>query len=387
MAFAPLAGVRVVDVTTSYAGPTCTQLLAALGADVIKVEPTSGDEARFWGPPFSGDLGTLFVVANSGKRSVALDLRRGTDVVLRLVDGADVFVQSLRPGLADELGLDADALRARKPDLVHCTISSYGRAGPKRSLPGYDPLLQAAAGLISVTGEPGGPGVRVGVSLIDHATGMYAAFAVLAAVHAGGGHTLDVSLWETALSLVSYHLIGNIETGAVPTPQGTAFHAIAPYQVFAAADGGLMITAANDGLFRRLVEAIGLPELADDPRFRTNPDRVTNRSALVDALAPRLLEETRGVWQERLAAAGVPVAPVQDIGEVAVDSQTEAVGLMRRIGAYRTLGPAFSVDGERPDYGSPPPPLGVHTAEVLAEAGYSADEVAALAADGIVRLG
>ncbi|MGE5273128.1 MAG: CaiB/BaiF CoA transferase family protein [Verrucomicrobiota bacterium] len=387
MAFAPLAGVRVVDVTTSYAGPTCTQLLGALGADVIKVEPPTGDEARWWGPPFAGDLGTLFVAANSGKRSVALDLRRGTDVLLRLIDGADVFVQSLRPGLADELGLGAEALRAREPELVHCTISSYGRTGPKRSLPGYDPLLQAAAGLISVTGEPGGRGVRVGVSLIDHATGMYAAFAILAALHAGGGCTLDVSLWETALSFVSYHLIGNIETGAVPTPQGTAFHAIAPYQVFAAADGGLMVTAANDGLFRRLAEAIGLPELADDPRFRTNPDRVTNRAALVDALAPRLVAETRSVWLERLAAAGVPAAPVQDIGEVAADPQTDAVGIVRRLGSYLTLGPAFSADGERPEYRSPPPPLGAHTAEVLSEAGYSAAEIDELAAGGVIRVG
>jgi crotonobetainyl-CoA:carnitine CoA-transferase CaiB-like acyl-CoA transferase len=308
-------------------------------------------------------------------------------VLLRLVDRADVFVQSLRPGLADELGLGAEALRARKPDLVHCTISSYGRVGPKQSLPGYDPLLQAAAGLISVTGEPGGGGVRVGVSLIDHATGMYAAFAILAALHAGGGRTLDVSLWETALSFVSYHLIGNVETGAVPTPQGTAFHAIAPYQVFAAADGGLMITAANDRLFYKLVEAIGLPELADDPRFRTNPDRVTNRSALVDALAPRLLEETRRAWLERLEAAGVPAAPVQDIGEVATDPQTEAVGIVRQVGDYLTLGPAFSADGDRPEYRSPPPPLGAHTAEILAEAGYSAAEFEAMAKDGIIRLG
>jgi crotonobetainyl-CoA:carnitine CoA-transferase CaiB-like acyl-CoA transferase len=386
MAFAPLAGTRVVDVTTSYAGPTCTQLLGALGADVIKVEPPTGDEARSWGPPFAGDLGTLFVAVNSGKRSVALDLRRGTDVLLRLVDGADVFVQSLRPGLADELGLGAEALRAQKPELVHCTISSYGRVGPKRALPGYDPLLQAAAGLISVTGEPGGNGVRVGVSLIDHATGMYAAFAILAALHAGGGRTLDVSLWETALSFVSYHLIGNIETGAVPTPQGTAFHAIAPYQVFATADGGLMITAANDGLFRKLVEAIGLPELADDPRFRTNPDRVTNRPALVEALGPRLREQPRSVWLDRLAVAGVPAAPVQDIGEVAADPQTEAVEIVQRIGPYPTLGPAFSADGERPGYRAPPPPLGAHTAEVLTEAGFSGQELEAMAEDGIIRL-
>jgi crotonobetainyl-CoA:carnitine CoA-transferase CaiB-like acyl-CoA transferase len=386
MSFAPLAGVRVVDVTTSFAGPTCTQLLGALGADVVKIESPAGDEARAWGPPFAGGLGTLFVAVNSGKRSLGLDLRRGREVLLRLVDGADVVVQSLRPGLAAELGFGPDELCTRKPGLVYCTISSYGRVGPKSGLPGYDPLLQAAGGLISVTGEPGRDGVRIGVSLIDHATGMYAAFAILAALKEGGGHTLDVSLWETALSFVSYHLLGTLETGAVPTPQGTAFHAIAPYQVFPAADGGLMITAANDAIFRRLAEAIGLPELATDPRFTTNPDRVTNRPALVEALSARLREDMRAAWLEKLAAAHVPAAPLQDMGEVAADPQTEAVGILRQIGAFTTLGPAFSVDGERPEYASPPPALGAHSAEVLREAGYGEDEIRAMADDGIIRL-
>jgi glutaryl-CoA transferase len=383
--FTPLAGTRVLDVTTSFAGPTCTQLLGALGAEVIKIEPPTGDEARLWGPPFAHGLGSLFIAANSGKRSVAVDLRRGNEVVQRLVDSADVFILSLRPGLANELGLDADELRARKPALVHCTISPYGRQGPKASLPGYDPLLQAAAGLISITGEPDRPGVRVGVSLIDHTTGMYAAFAILAALHAGGGATLDVSLWETALSYVSYHLIGNLETGGVPKPQGTGFHAIAPYQVFPASDGGLMITCANDGLYRRLLGAIGLPELAEDPRFRTNPDRVANRGALTELLSERLHQDTRAAWLEKLAAANVPAAPVQDIGEVAVDPQLEAVGILQRVGEFTTLGPAFSVDGERPEYSSPPPALGAHTAEVLREAGYTDDALAAMAGEGVIR--
>jgi crotonobetainyl-CoA:carnitine CoA-transferase CaiB-like acyl-CoA transferase len=387
MPFAPLAGIRVVDVTTSYAGPTCTQLLGALGADVVKIEPPSGDEARLWGPPFAQGLATLFVAANSGKRSVALELRRGIDVVLRLADHADVFVQSLRPGLADELGLGAEALRARRPELVHCSISSYGRTGPKRLDPGYDPLLQAAAGLISVTGEPGRRGVRIGVSLIDHATGMYAALAIVSALHAGGGATIDVSLWETALSYVSYHLIGTLETGKVPSGQGTAFHAIAPYQVFSCPDGDLMVTAANNSLFRRLVTALGAPELADDPRFATNPDRVANRDALSEALADRLRGGTRSEWLEKLGAVGVPIAPVHDIGEVAADPQLEAIGILQRLGGFTTLGPAFSIDGARPEYASPPPPLGAHSAEVLGEVGYSADEIAALEADGVVRLG
>jgi crotonobetainyl-CoA:carnitine CoA-transferase CaiB-like acyl-CoA transferase len=386
MRFTPLAATRVVDVTTSFAGPTCTQLLGALGADVIKIEPPSGDEARAWGPPFAHGVGTLFVAVNSGKRSVAIDLRRGAEAVQRIVESGDVFVQSLRPGLAQELGLGADELRARKPELVHCTISPYGREGPKANLPGYDPLLQAAAGLISVTGEPDRPGVRVGVSLIDHTTGMYAAFSILAALHAGVGATLDVSLWETALSYVSYHLIGNLEGAPVPTRQGTGFHAIAPYQVFPASDGGLMITSANDNLYRRLLDAVELPELADDPRFRTNPDRVANREALTELLSERLREDTRAAWLEKLSAANVPAAPVQDIGEVARDPQLEAVGILQRLGEFTTLGPAFSVDGERPEYLSPPPQLGAHTAEVLREAGYNDAEIEALAADGIVGL-
>jgi crotonobetainyl-CoA:carnitine CoA-transferase CaiB-like acyl-CoA transferase len=390
MSFEPLAGVRVVDVTTSYAGPFCTQLLAALGADVVKVEPPSGDEARAWGPPFWDGEGVLFLAANAGKRSVALDLRRGAGVVRRLEERADVFVQSLRPGLADELGLGPEPLREANDRLVYCAIGSYGRVGPKRLLPGYDPLMQAAGGLISVTGEPERPGVRVGVSLVDQGTGMWAALAILAALHerseTGRGRVVDVSLYETTLSYVGYHVVGYLASGNVPRPFGTGFPSISPYQAFAARDGMLMITAANDRLFRSLCEALELPELAEDPRFATNPDRVANREALTAVLTERLSQRDRAHWLERLAAARVPAAPVASIDEVTGDEQTAALGILQELGGRTFVAPPFSIDGERNVHRASPPRLGEHSAEVLREAGYAADEIEQLAADGTVRL-
>ena len=283
--FLPLEGVRVVDVTTSLAGPYCTEVLAALGADVVKVEPpTAGDEARSWGPPFWNGESTMFLAMNAGKRSVALDLRRGLDVVLRLADGADVFIQSLRPGTAEARGFGADAVRVRNPRLVYATIGAFGREGPWSDRPGYDPLAQAAGGILSVTGEEGGPGVRVGVSMIDQSTGLWAALGIVSALHererTGEGRTIDVSLYETALALLSYQLTGFLSSGTVPGRHGTAFPSIVPYRVYATADGEMMIAAGNDGLFAALAEALGIPKAAEDPRFRTNPDRVAHRREL-----------------------------------------------------------------------------------------------------------
>src|SRR5438067_1264177 len=283
MSFLPLDGIRVVDVTTSLAGPYCTEVLAALGADVIKIEPPrGGDEARTWGPPFWDGESTLFLTVNAGKRSVCVDLRRGLDVVLRLIDGADVFVQSLRPGLAEERGLGATALRGRNQRLVYCSVRSFGRTGPWRDRPGYDPLAQAAGGIVSVTGEAGRDGVRAGVSVADQGTGMWAALGIVAALHerdrTGEGREADAALYETALGFMAYHLTGFLGAGVVPSGRGTEFPSIAPYQAFAARDGRLMVAAANDRLFAALVEAVGLPELAADPRFATNSERVANRA-------------------------------------------------------------------------------------------------------------
>jgi crotonobetainyl-CoA:carnitine CoA-transferase CaiB-like acyl-CoA transferase len=392
--FSPLAGVRVVDLTSSLAGPYCTAILGALGADVVKVEhPERGDEARAWGPDFFRGGSVLFFAANAGKRSLALDVKapQGRAALLRLVERADVFVQSLRPGTAERLGLGARALTTRNDRLVYCSISAYGRDGPLRDLAGYDPLMQAAGGIVSVTGEPDRPGVRAGASLVDQSTGMWAALGVVAALHdrerTGRGGAVDVSLYEAALALLPYHIAQYIGTGEEPGRHGTAFPLIVPYQSFTTADGELMVAAGNDRLFAALCRALDLSDVADDERFATNPLRVSNRDELVSRLAARFRREPTRTWLERLTAAGVPAAPVQTVAEVAAHEQTRALGILQELDGRTAVAPPLSVGRERLRFRAAPPALGEHSAEVLAEAGYSEAEIAELLAAGVVRFG
>ena len=392
MSFQPLAGIRVVDVTGSLAGPHCTEVLGALGADVVKVErPDGGDDTRSWGPPFWDGEGTLFLAANANKRSLALRISdpRGLEALVRLADGADVFVQSLRPGLAERSGFGADALRDRNPRLVYCSIGAFGKIGPLRDAPGYDPLIQAASGIMSVTGEPEGGPVRVGASLVDYMTGMWAALGIVAALgereRTGRGAVVDTSLYETALGLMSYHVTGFVASGSPPGRLGTEFPLIVPYQAFGTRDGHLMVAATNDRLFASLCGALELAATADDPRFATNPARVENRIALRELLADRFAAEPTDVWLRRLGSAGVPAAPVQDVAAVVAHPQTEALAMLEP--DLRALGHALNVDGERVRNRTRAPALGADTRELLLEAGYSSDEVDALVASGVAALG
>jgi formyl-CoA transferase/CoA:oxalate CoA-transferase len=309
-------------------------------------------------------------------------------VLRRLVDRSDVFIESMRPGTAERLGLGSDALRALNERLVYCSIGAFGRRGPLADRPGYDPLMQAFTGIVSITGEADRPGVRVGTSVIDTGTGVWAALGIVAALHereqTGRGRDVDVSLFETGLSLVGYQLTDALETGNVPRRYGTAFPLIAPYEVFPTQDGELMIAAANDRLFAQLCERIGLPELVDDVRFRTNPDRLANREALLPPIRERLAQQPSGHWLTVLE--GIPVAPVQNVVQAAEHEQTKASGIIQELAGVETLALPLQIDAERVAHDSPPPLLGAHSAEVLAELGYSSDEIDALAAAGITRL-
>jgi len=341
MAFHPLAGIRVVDLTSSLAGPACTQLLAGLGAEVTKVERPEGDEAREWGP-------SMFFAVNGGKRSLVLDLKTeaGRAELLRLAEGADVFVTSLRPGAAERLRVGPDDV----PTPIYCRIEAFG-PGPLGDEPGYDPLMQAFAGLLSVTGEPGGSTARVGVSLVDYATAWWAAIGILAALPSGERHVIEVSLFETALALAGYH-VADALAGDEPGKHGSAFPHIAPYQVFATQDGEVMVAAANDRLFAELARRLDLPA---DERFATNASRVEHREELAALIEERLASEPTAAWLERLR--GIPVAPVQTIREAAEHPHTRALGIVQTLGGRKRLAEPLRIDGERVRVDTPPPEL------------------------------
>lgn len=392
-----LGGVYVVDLSQNLAGPFCTQILGDLGAEVVKVErPGTGDAARRWGPPFWGDDGALFLSSNRNKRSVAVDLKtaEGREIVERLASRADVFVESFRAGGAERLGLDYHRLSRSNPKLVYCSITAFGVRGPLSHLPGYDPLLQAYGGLMSVTGHAEQPPVRVGTSIVDMGTGMWAVIGILAALRereaTGRGTHVVTSLFDTAVMWGAYHAIGYLATGQVPRPHGTGLGMIAPYEAFPTADGRVMIAAGTDELFRRACHALELPDVAEDPRFRDNPSRVRHRTVLFDLIAEATGRLTTEDTIQRLQGAGVPCAPIRSIDQVLADPQVEANELLigvphPNIPDFRTVALPVQWDGARAPVRRAPPLLGQHTAEVLEAIGYGRDEIAELERIGAIQ--
>ncbi|MEU6624202.1 CoA transferase [Streptomyces litmocidini] len=372
-----LSGIVVADFGRVLAGPYMTMLLADLGADVIKIErPGSGDDTRAWGPPFAAGEATYFLGVNRNKRSVSLDLTDPEDLAAAraIVDRADVLVENFRPGTMERLGLGYEELRVGNPGLVYCSVTGFGTAEGAR-LPGYDLLVQAMGGLMSVTGEPGGPGTKAGVALVDVITGLHAGLGVLAALRhrdlTGEGQRIEVSLLGSLLSALTNQAAAHLGAGVVPRAMGNRHPSIAPYEVFEARDRPLVLAVGNDRQFGALCERLGLPELAGDPRFATNTARVAHREELVEALAGPLGTRTADAWFEELTAAGVPCGPINDLA--AAFDLADRLGLAPRV-PESAAGPGqvahpIRLDATPPSYRTAPPRLGEHTEDVLAELG------------------
>jgi crotonobetainyl-CoA:carnitine CoA-transferase CaiB-like acyl-CoA transferase len=394
---APLTGLRVLDVSRVLAGPFCGQMLGDLGAEVIKVErPGSGDETRTWGPPFVGPLSAYYLSCNRNKRAITLDLSKeeGLQLFRDLVRKSDVLLENFRAASADRLGLDPDKLLGLNPRLIVCSISGFGRSGPLSELPGYDFAVQALSGLMSITGPVEGPPCKAGVAVTDVLTGVYAAVAILACLHArsrsGHGYAIDLALLDCAVAAQVNVAQAYLTSNTVPPRQGNAHLQIVPYQLFASADSWLVLAVGNDGQWQRFCQAAGLDHLAADPRFKTNFLRVQNRAVLVPLLQEAIAEVGTAEWQERLRAAEVPHAPVWDYETLFAQPQADARGLRLTVRDVEgrpvdLVGSPFHIAGTTLPAAAMPPRLGQDTDQVLSELlGLDSPRLSQLREQGVI---
>jgi crotonobetainyl-CoA:carnitine CoA-transferase CaiB-like acyl-CoA transferase len=394
----PLTGLRVLDLSRVLAGPWATQMLADMGAEVVKIErPGSGDDTRGWGPPFvtEGGDSAYYLAANRGKRSLAVDIARpeGQAVVRRLAARADVVVENFKRGDLARYGLDHAALSKARPDLVYCSITGFGQTGPHADRPGYDFMIQGMAGTMSLTGEAGGEPLRAGVAVADLTTGMYSVIAILAALRhrdaTGAGQHIDMALFDVTFGWLANQAQNYLVSGTSPGRVGNTHPNLVPYQVFATATKPLIVAVGNDRQFAAFAGVLGHAAWADDARFRLNRDRVGNRELLVGMIGDVMRGRAAEDWQPEIEAAGVPVGPVNDLAQAFADPQVAARGLVVEVehaqaGPIGTLAQPMKFSATALDYGNAPPLLGQHSRAVLTDAGFAADEIAALEAGGVV---
>jgi crotonobetainyl-CoA:carnitine CoA-transferase CaiB-like acyl-CoA transferase len=398
----PLTGIRVVDCSTVLAGPYCTMVLGDLGADVIKVEPIEGDATRGWGPPWVGDdaagtrTATYYLSVNRNKRSLRLDLRQeaGREVLRTLLRGADVVVENFRVGGFAKLGFDDGTLAELNSRLVHLAISGFGTTGPDAAKPGYDFVIQAVSGLMSITGEPEGRPLKVGVAITDVVTGIFGAVSIIASLLArergrASGQRIDVSLLQSTLAVLVNQAQSTLATGAAPGRLGNAHPSIVPYETFTTADGAIAVGVGSEKQWRALCAALELDRLADDPRFATNGLRVMNRSELIGALNARFGEQRSSEWLPILDAAGIPAGQIRDLREAFESPQAQATGARVPLdhpvlGSVDQVASPISLSATPTDIRRPPPILGEHSREILSEAGFDAASIDLLAKAGVI---
>ena len=394
---APLAGITVLDLTRVLSGPYATMMLGDMGARVIKVEqPRGGDDTRAWGPPFVAGESAYFLSINRNKESLTLDFKHpaGRRVLDSLIARADVLVENFRPGTLQRLGLSYEDLAPKIPRLVYCSISGFGQTGPKRARPGYDAIMQAEGGLMSITGSPEGDPYRLGIAIADIVSGMYAAYGIVLALltreRTGRGQLVDVAMLDAVASLLTYQASIFFATGQSPPRMGNRHPTIVPYETFDTSDGTIVIAVGNDQQWRKFCEAVGAPALADDPRFATNPGRVANYEALRPMLADRLRSRPADEWHRLLEAAGIPCGAVRSVEEVMNDEQVRARAMVQELthraaGLVRLLGVPIKL-GETPGaVRTPPPTLGEHTERVLREdVGLTEQEIATLRDEQVI---
>jgi len=393
-----LQDIKVLDLSRVLAGPWCTQLLADLGAEVIKVErPGAGDDTRHWGPPWHGEgesrVAAYFLSANRGKKSAAIDFAKpeGAALVRKLAEQSDVVVENFKVGGLEKFGLDAKSLRAANPRLVHASITGFGQDGPYADRAGYDYIIQGMGGLMSITGlpdgEPGGGPMRVGVAVVDLFTGLYTAVAILAALYAreksGEGALIDMALFDTQLAMLANQASNALISGKDPPRQGNTHPNIVPYQPFDAADQPIIIAVGNERQFAKLASMCGHPEWASDERFSNNGARVANRAAIVDLVSDAIRQKPAAEWLEQLYAAGIPAGPINAISQALSDVQAQHRAMVRTIAGMPLVGSPVRLDAARADSDLPPPALGQHTEEVLLALGLDSREIERLKSEGV----